>query len=67
MPPGRPTNNKIWRLDEPIAKKRIQKKCSKCGGQGHNKKTCKGLTTNDENGRKGYESYVSYSILLFTN
>ncbi|KAM7481379.1 hypothetical protein LguiB_005962 [Lonicera macranthoides] len=45
-------NGGIRRLDEPTAKKRTQKKCSKCGGLGHNKKTCKGLAAIDENGRR---------------
>ena len=52
-PPGRPRNNRIKRLDEPTVKKITQKKCSKCGGLAHNKKTCKGPAAIDKNGRRG--------------
>lgn len=48
----RQRNNRIRRFDEPTAEKRTPKKCSKCGGLGHNKKTCKGPGAIDENRRR---------------
>ncbi|KAF6150253.1 hypothetical protein GIB67_017153 [Kingdonia uniflora] len=39
---GRPRKQ---RIPDPDGEKR-QKRCGKCGGYGHNKKTCKGITSN---------------------
>ncbi|KAM7469521.1 hypothetical protein LguiA_007704 [Lonicera macranthoides] len=51
-PPGRSRNNRISHRDEVAPEKNQQKRCSKCGILGHNKKSCNGAPATDANGMR---------------